>query len=362
MKRRVALILVFLLSLCMIPTEAEVNTIGAKVVEVNQYGHAKLDIAETDLTSAGFDLGDIVTVTCGSYTGDMPVFNGYYVDRGSCMLRINPRDGGVSLCVNYGNFSEMTGIGVGDTLNIAIKEKGGALATQEINNLVYSNDRADFPSDAVFANFRPVAEGKLYRSASPIDNRANRAHYTDSLIKEAGVQTAFNTANTSETIAELIAAEDYASPYYRDLFERGKVFALEMAVDYTSEAFAAGIVEGFSFLAEGDTPYLVHCREGKDRTGFAIMVLEALMGWSEAQIVADYMQTYSNYYGIEPGTDKYDLIVEKNIQEMLFFMTGLEADTSLAEIDLQAAAETYLVNNGMSEESLKRLEAKLTSK
>jgi len=88
----------------------------------------------------------------------MPVFNGYYVDRGSCMLRINPRDGGVSLCVNYGNFSEMTGIGVGDTLNIAMKEKGSALATQEINNLVYSNDRADFPSDAVFANFRPVAE------------------------------------------------------------------------------------------------------------------------------------------------------------------------------------------------------------
>lgn len=159
----------------------------------------------------------------------------------------------------------------------------------------------------------------------------------------------------------MIAAEDCASPYYRDLFERGKVFALEMAVDYTSEAFAAGIVEGFSFLAEGDTPYLVHCREGKDRTGFAIMVLEALMGWSETQIVADYMQTYTNYYDIEPGTDKYDLIVEKNIQEMLLFMTGLEADTSLAETDLQAAAEAYLVNNGMSEESLKRLEAKLTS-
>ena len=35
---------------------------------------------------------DIVTVTCGSYIGDMPVFNGYYADRGSCMLKGNGRN------------------------------------------------------------------------------------------------------------------------------------------------------------------------------------------------------------------------------------------------------------------------------
>ena len=76
------------------------------------------------------------------------------------------------------------------------------------------------------------------------------------------------------------------------------------------------------FLSEGETPYLVHCLEGKDRTGFAIMVLKALMGWSATQITDDYMQTYANYYGIEPGTEKYDLIEEKNIREMLAFMAG----------------------------------------
>ncbi len=159
----------------------------------------------------------------------------------------------------------------------------------------------------------------------------------------------------------MIAAEDFDSPYYMDLFEAGKVFAREMVIDFTSEAFSADIVKGFSFLAEGDTPYLVHCLEGKDRTGFAIMVLEALMGWNETQIVADYMLTYTNYYGIEPGTEKYDLIAEKNIMEMLRVMAELEPGTSLAESDLKAAAETYLLNNGMEEESLKQLEVKLTS-
>lgn len=361
MEKIIALILVFLLTFCIAPALAENITIGAKVAEIDKYGQAQLDISKADFTGAGFDLGDIVTVTCGSYIGDMPVFDGYYADRGSCMLRINPYEDKISLCINYGNFSETAGVGAGDAVTVAMKDKGGALATQELNALVYSDDRADFASDAVFANFRPVAEGILYRSASPIDNKTNRAHCADSLIQEAGVQTVLNMADTPEDIVAYIAADDFDSPYYGHLFEAGKVFALEMATDFASDAFAEGIVKGFSFLAEGDTPYLVHCLEGKDRTGFAIMVLEALMGWNEEQIVADYMQTYTNYYGIEPGTEKFDLIAEKNILEMLRIMVDPEPGISLAETDLKAAAETCLLNSGMGEKTLKQLEAKLSS-
>lgn len=360
MKKSIALCLVMLLTLSVVLAMVEGPALGARVVSINEYGHAKLDITQADFSKAGFALGDIVTVTCGSYSGDVPVFNGYYADRGGCMIRVDPHKDDISLCINYGNFSEAAGVGAGDAVTIAMKDKGGALATQEVNDLVYSDDRADFASDVVFANFRPVAEGKLYRSASPIDNKANRAHYADDLIQEAGVRTVMNMADTPENIVAFIAAEDHDSPYYRDLFENGRVFARQMAIDFTSATFAEGIVQGFSFLAEGDTPYLVHCLEGKDRTGFAIMVLEALMGWNEAQIVADYMQTYNNYYGIEPGTEKFDLILEKNIREMLCIMAGLEPGSSLAEIDLKAAAETYLLNNGMDAKLLKQLEAKLS--
>jgi hypothetical protein len=99
------------------------------------------------------------------------------------------------------------------------------------------------------------------------------------------------------------------------------------------------------------------------------MVLEALMGWSQAQIVDDYMKSYDNYYGILPGAAKYDLIVEKNIQEMLCFVAGLDpkapaahqSGAFLAETDLKAAAEAYLLHHGMDEEALKQLEVKLAS-
>ena len=32
------------------------------------------------------------------------------------------------------------------------------------------------------------------------------------------------------------------------------------------------------------------------------------------EVVADYMVTYYNYYGVEPGTDKYDAIANSNIK------------------------------------------------
>ena len=71
MEKIIALILVFLLTFCIAPALAENITIGAKVAEIDKYGQAQLDISKADFTGAGFDLGDIVTVTCESYIGDI---------------------------------------------------------------------------------------------------------------------------------------------------------------------------------------------------------------------------------------------------------------------------------------------------
>ena len=359
MKKLISLILACLLAFAALPVWAEEVSVSGKVTEIEKYGHALLDIAIEDFNNAGFALGDIVTVTAGSYTGDMPYFNGYYVDRGEYMLRAYPGHTNIAVCINYGKFAETAGIDVGNPVTITLKEKAGALTLQEISNLVYSDDRADSASDAEFANFRPVVEGKLYRSASPVDNGHGRAAYADGLIRDAGVKTVMNMANTEEEIAGYFAGEDFASPYYKELYDAGKVIVLGMSVDFASDEFAEDIVKGFSFLAGQEAPYLVHCMEGKDRAGFAAMLLEALMGWSEAQIVADYMVSYANYYGIEPDTEKYDLIAEKNVKEMLRAVAGLEKGASLEEIDLHAAAEAYLIAHGMAEETVNALEAKL---
>jgi len=334
-------------------------SVSTTVAEINKYGSAVLEMDSDDFNRAGFALGDIVTVTSGSWSEDMPYLNGYYVDRDQYVLVAYPGEDNITASINYGSFSAASGIAAGAPVTVTLKEPAGALELQEINDLVYSDDRADSGSDAEFANFRAVVEGKLYRSASPVDNKRNRAPFADECIRSANVQTVMNMSDTAEEIRAFFEDADYSSPYYYDLFEDGKVIALGMDIDYTSDEFASNIVKGFSFLAEQNVPFLIHCLEGKDRTGFAAMLLEALIGWDEEQIVADYMLTYSNYYGIEPGTKKYNMIAEKNVKEMLCFIAGTEIDASLDGFDLQAAAEDYLVSHGMEKEAVKTLREKL---
>ena len=344
--------------------EEEVPTVTGTVTEVERYGHALLDITIEDFEAAGFTLGDVVTVAAGSYTDDMPYFNGYYVDRGGYMLRAYPGHTNIAVCINYGKFAETAGIGVGDQVTLTLKEKAGALTVQEINNLVYSTDRADFESDAVFANFRAVklgemGEGRLYRSASPVDNSFARAAYANALAEKAGIQAVMNMANTEEEMNAYFAAEDFQSAYYKNLYASGKVIALGLPINFTSDEFGEGIVRGLVFLSENEGPYLVHCTEGKDRAGFASMTLEMLMNASLEEIIADYMLSYANYYGVEPGTEKYQMIAEKNIMEMLRAVAGLEKGATLEGVDLRAAAEAYLTAHGMTAEAIAALRANL---
>ncbi len=331
------------------------------IIEIEKYGHAVLDVSIEDFEKEGFNLGDVVTVTSENYNGEMPYFNGYYVEKGEDLLRAYPGTENIAVCINYGNFAEEANAGIGDTVVITLKEDDGALVQQEVNNLVYSNDRSDYPLDKVFANFRPVvmgkiAEGRLFRSASPADNSHGRAAFANELAELTRVNAVMNMANTDEELQKSFEEEGFCSEYYRSLYEDGRVIPLGMPIAFETEDFAQGIVRGLSFLAGQEPPYLVHCTEGKDRAGFACMVLEALMGASVEEIIADYMVSYENYYGIQPGTEKYDLIISKNIMLMLPIIAGTD---DLENTDLAAATETYLLNNGMDPNSLAGLKEKL---
>lgn len=362
---KMLVLLSLLLVLPVLCLAEDVPSVTGKVLGIEKYGHALLDITIEDFNAAGFDLGDIITVTAGNYTGDMPYFNGYYVDRDEYMVRAYPGQTYIAVCINYGRFADTAGVDVGDPVTLTLKEKAGAIDLQEINNLVYRNDRAAFPSDEVFANFRPVTvggivEGLLYRSCSPVNNQYGRAATANALAEAAGIQTVMNLANTEEELTGYFQQEDFSSFYYRQLYEDGQVILLGLGVDFTSEGYARSVVAGLKFLAGQEPPYLVHCTEGKDRAGFASMLLEALMGADEEEIVSDYMLSFTNYYGTEPGSKQYELIADKNIREMLRFVAGLEKGASLEGVDLKAATEKYVLDAGMTPEELDELRNKLS--
>lgn len=81
------------------------------------------------------------------------------------------------------------------------------------------------------------------------------------------------------------------------------------------------------------------------------------MGATYEEVVADYMVTYYNYYGVEPGTEKYTAISESNIIKSLQTAFGV-ADLSTA--DLKSGAVGYMKAIGLTDAEIAALTANLS--
>ena len=344
------------------PALATPNVKGT-VTQIEKYGHAVSDITIDAFNALGFKLGDMVTVVFNNgFVLQAPYLDGYLVNAGDPLVRAYPGQTNIALCVNYGKLNQIAQIDVGSTFTIMMSTPGGYLTQYEIRKLVRTNNRVDYASDEVFANFRgiemgTIAKGILYRSSSPIDNQLGRAAYADYLAKNAYIATVVNLSDSADNMKTYLAAKDFNSPYYAELVQKGQVIFLNMSLAYASDDFRANVIKGLSFMATHDGPYLFHCTEGKDRTGFFAALIEALMGGTKDQIVADYMQSYINYYKVEPNTDKYNLI-SQDVLSMLRVITGA---SDLDKADLAAGARAYLLAGGMKAEQIDALMNKLSS-
>ena len=99
-KKLISLLLCFAMLCVCVFAVADNPAVTGKVTEVEKYGHARLDVTFEDFNAAGFELGDIVTVKAGTFEGDMPCFDGYYVEIGESMVRAQPTDDAIAVCIN----------------------------------------------------------------------------------------------------------------------------------------------------------------------------------------------------------------------------------------------------------------------
>ena len=358
------------------------------IVHETEFGGVYIEMTIEDFNALGFEYGDSVDVVFsnGYRLDDIPYYNGYYVDPGNPLLVGYPGYDYIKATVNYGqDLWDTANLKIGaekeekpdtglwlnadleehDTASVYLHEKGKYLDIEQASDIHYKDERDQFPSDEVFANFRAVNMGNLkenviYRSASPCDNQHKRAPYVNDLIEQAGVNAILDLADTEVKIERYINADDFSSPYFLSLYENGKVLPIGLNMNFYSEEFAAKTAKGFADLSKLDTPYLIHCTEGKDRTGFVCMLVEMLAGSDYQAIVDDYMITYDNYYQITKEKDpaRYDVILQRNLIAMMKYVTGADEE-GLKTADLAAAAEKYLLNAGMSEEDLAAFKAKI---
>ena len=374
MKKWISLLLAVMMTLslaaCAGKTQSEDPVVqDAAVFHETEFGGVYIDRTIDDFNAQGFAYGDSVTVTFSNgYTVEnIPYYNGYYTQTGEPLLVAYPGYPYIKVCINNGDdLWELAGLSEDDTAVVTRNERGKYLDIQNARDIHYTDAREDYTSDIVFANFRSVQagdiqSGMLCRAASPCDNQHNRATYVDALIETAGVQYIVNLADNEEKIAGYLADSSFVTPYFQSLYEAGKVIPVALTMNFGSEDFRAKIVTGLTAMAEHPGPYLVHCTEGKDRTGFVCMLLEALCGASYDEIVADYMITYDNYYGITKASDpaRYDVIVENLLIPMLRTVVGDET-ADLTTADLAACAERYLTDAGMGIEQITALRTQLT--
>ena len=341
-----------------------VPTLEGKIVSYNEFGAAMLDFTETDMTKAGFTLGDVVSITVDGKEIVMPYYDGYYTRNGEYLCVAYPTYPSICFTANnVGLPEELMGL-EGHAVTVRMKEKGGCIDVQQALSMKYTNDREDYDliSDAAFANARGVSAGKmasgiLYRSSSPFSNEINRANYVSEYLKQAKVMTVLNLTDTEEKMAA------YDMPAYsRSLWEGGQVILCPLKADPTADDYNQRLVAALKELPSRPAPYVVHCTEGKDRTGYVCALLEGLCGATYEEIVADYLITYDNYYQITPVKDPAlcNTLVSLRLNTCLMYYAGVTDEAQLPEVDYAKAFASYLLSHGMSQQQLDALVQALT--
>lgn len=342
---------------------------GLALIHEPEFGGIYIKMTIDDFNALGFEYGDSVKVAFsnGFTLDDLPYYNGYYTLTGSPLLIAYPGYDYIKAAINSGDdLWAVAGVGENDTAEITLDQRGKYADIQSARDIHYTDDRAEYAGDEVFANFRSISAGNIkenfvYRSASPCDDQHNRASYTDALMSAAGVRCVLDLSDTHDKIQGYVSREGFASPYFLSLYDSGRVIPIALNMNYGSDEFKSRLAGGLLEMSAQEGPYLIHCTEGKDRTGFVCMLIEALAGASYEEIVNDYMITYDNYYGITEEKDpaRYKVIVENVLEPMISSMAG-DDTADIKTADLCVCAEAFLRGAGMTESQVRALKAAIT--
>ena len=349
------------------------------IIHEPEFGGVYIKVTIGEFNNKGFSYGDSVNVEFSNNykVEDLPYYNGYYVDAGGKLLVGYPGYDYIKLAINYGDdYWNIAGLKEGDKATVSLNEKGKYKDIQDTMNIQYKDDRSKYTTDEEFANYRMISVGNIknniiYRGASPCDNTHKRAHYVDTLIEKDNINFIVDLADTKEKIEGYIAKDDFNSPYFLSLYRRNtvllaatveKIDPLAMNMNYKSDEFRGKVATGFKDMLNFTGPYYIHCQEGKDRTGFVCIVIEALCGATYQELVDDYMYTYKNYYGITKESDplRYRVLKERNVDTMLRFLIGNE-NAKLEDMSFSSYIRTYLINGGMTDNEVTSLINLLTN-
>ena len=359
-----------------VPVEKKAKTLDVKDIEfksvikdepVLRDGATKgvsLSMSADEFEAAGIELGDSLDIifSNGKTLEDIPYFNGLYSRWKQPLVLAWPGATHPRVCSNYGPamWDEM-GLESGATITVGIHEKGKYKKIQNTLFQVYSDERDHFETDAVFANYREVKGGSLkekliFRGASSISDAHSRSSYVNAFMARDGIKYNLDLSDSIEEAAKhrthaLSRGANISK--FESLAASGNVGYINLDQGYRTPEYATGLAHGLYEMVQHEGPYYIHCIEGKDRTGFTCMLLEALAGAGRDEMIRDYMTTYTNYFGIVVSNpNQYGMVVMANVEPMLALLADGEPTE---DADYIAGAKKYLEYGGLSEEQIRKI-------
>lgn len=346
------------------------------LVEFDGYGSLHLlNLLTKDFLDMGYELTDVVEVSFLDKKIMMPVVKDFnYIDLGYDGLTLSNMEANYIKLISFGDlFVQKYGLaepddsgshpwklkeGLSFPINIHIKlhQKYGYKKEYEILSLDRTNNRGDYDyfSDYQFANFREVESSKLkehilYRASSPIDPQLKRHLIVDKAMEEAGIKTIINVVNHGDLAKQFYG---YENTYY----SKQNILFAPAPIYFFGDRFNSVVVKMVKYMISHDGPYLIHCWEGKDRTGYLVAILLCLIGASREEIVKDYIESYVNFFKISKGSETYFRIALR-IYHMIQKGFGVN---DFYNVDLSKEAYDYLVRIGLAKEEIDRLIAILS--
>lgn len=348
------------------PALIEIKTKVKSVTDV-AFGNIDFELNQKDFENAGFNYDDLMEFTIHDYNdqGDDLTFEGAFVKNYNEAGYFAP-----CLC-NYGGTEESPSISFGimpqkdhaesllnKDVTIKMIEKQGYHRTRELVDVATKLTYEEVGKDNLaYANFRDVTSvgniaryiqaNRLFRGSSPFNASANpgeRDVTADAYLEVYGIESEVSLANSDEEVEELMEKVRKRRPSYAyNLYSASKEYTEK--TDYPKKSFFSVGLGGdyFSMSEEGNGKdaqkvfeyfadrcvyleggpkhsFYIHCNEGKDRTGFFAMVLEALAGCQLDDLVADAMLTFKNYYNVSivNNKEKYDALANLLIYRQIY--------------------------------------------
>ena len=207
-----------------------------------------------------------------------------------------------------------------------------------------------------------TAFGRVIRSGVPVDPSAADIEF----LKKLGIKAVIDLRGDGE-------CEERPSYFINSDFEYYQISLLEANPAFSKtvtsmpemykhclKEYGGNFARVFRLIASFDSPFMIQCFFGKDRTGLVSAVLLSLAGVSREDIIADYevSHTYMKPFYEEQLRLNTGLIWERN--PVMFASEASNMEQILDYFDSEfGGTDNYLRYIGLTEEEIEKLASKL---